>query len=166
MTYEQNVRDIEAALILGIRAKGDDNDHAGNITHGQVKWVAAWLASEGIGRLDSVPTDTLSGLQNELLQQAIDKTLKNIPKQPDVRPGQIWADNDPRSEGRTLQVLAIEEGRALCAVRTNSNWVQEWIDERNSKNPPSDRRGANTRINLKRFDGSGRGYKLVREEAE
>ena len=63
-------------------------------------------------------------------------------------------------------MLRIEEGRALCVVRTNPNWVQEWIDERDSKNPPSDRRGANTRINLKRFDGSGRGYKLVREEAE
>src|ERR1017187_3681921 len=144
MTYEQNVRDIEAALQLGIEAERFSSVVVDKL---QVKWIAAWLASEGIGKL---PEDA-------------PPPVRVIPV---VRPGQIWADNDPRSEGRTLQVLRIEEGRALCVVRTNSNWVQEWIDERDSKNPPSDRRGANTRINLKRFDGSGRGYKLVREEAE
>ena len=146
-SYDQSVRDIEAALVLGIEAEGGNYRAVAAITPSQVRWIAAWLAGEGIGKLPELPSRTTM--------------------QPHVRPGQIWADNDPRSEGRTLQVLAIEEGRALCAVRTNPNWVQEWIDKSgDSRNPPSDRRGANTRINLKRFDGTSRGYKLVRGETQ
>ncbi len=37
---------------------------------------------------------------------------------PDVRPGQVWADNDPRSVGRTLRVVAVGRNAARCVVLT------------------------------------------------
>jgi hypothetical protein len=50
-SYHQSVREIEAALAIGIEAEGEDHDDAACITSSQIHWIAAWLASEGIGKL-------------------------------------------------------------------------------------------------------------------
>lgn len=78
---------------------------------------------------------------------------------PDVRPGQIWADNDWRSAGRTIRVLEIVGDKALCQVVTNSDDVQQKVDH---KSPwVTDRRGKNTGISLRRFRPTSTGYRLV-----
>ena len=38
-----------------------------------------------------------------------------------VRVGQVWADNDPRSEGRTIRVVEVGPVRAVCEILTNSD---------------------------------------------
>ena len=39
---------------------------------------------------------------------------------PDVRPGQVWADNDRRMEGRTLEVSRTKGDYAYCVVLTDA----------------------------------------------
>lgn len=63
---------------------------------------------------------------------------------PDVRIGQVWADNDWRSQGRTVIVLDIEDDAAICAV--------VW---------PGRRPRRRTKISLRRFRANSTGYKLV-----
>ncbi len=85
-----------------------------------------------------------------------------------VRPGQVWADNDPRSEGRTLRVDMLAEGKAYCTILTNPNDVQAALDDPRSGPPwviPTDRRGKTTTISVKRFRATGSGYRLVSARA-
>lgn len=80
---------------------------------------------------------------------------------PDVRPGQIWADNDWRSAGRTLRVIEIVGDKALCEVVTNSDDVQQKVDQ---KSPwVTDRRGKKTGISLSRFRPTSTGYRLAQD---
>jgi hypothetical protein len=74
---------------------------------------------------------------------------------PDVRAGQVWADNDSRSRGRTLRIDLIEKAEppntedvAVCTVLTA---------------PPSMPVGKQTRIMVRRFRPNSTGYKLVKD---
>ncbi|WP_190253552.1 hypothetical protein [Dactylosporangium sucinum] len=82
-----------------------------------------------------------------------------------VKPGQVWADNDPRCAGRTLRVDAVDDDKALCTILTNSDTTQELID--NPAQSPwyrrSDRRGKQTRISLARFVPTSTGYRLIQD---
>jgi hypothetical protein len=40
---------------------------------------------------------------------------------PAVRPGQVWAGNDPRAAGRTIRVERLDGDKAICRVLTNSD---------------------------------------------
>lgn len=62
----------------------------------------------------------------------------------EVRVGQVWADNDSRSEGRKLMVMAITDGKAICSVA--------WPDNKTRKR---------TAIRLDRFKPTSTGYRLV-----
>ncbi|MET8985880.1 hypothetical protein ABZW49_10565 [Nonomuraea wenchangensis] len=92
-----------------------------------------------------------------------------MPETPDVRPGQVWADNDERSAGRTLRVDAIEGDKAVCTVLTNSDDTQKHLDayERpgRSRYPSGpllrDTRGKVRRISLSRFRPTSTGYRLI-----
>jgi hypothetical protein len=67
-----------------------------------------------------------------------------------AQPGQIWADNDKRAKGRTIQVISIEDGYALTKVVTmRGNDVLPTVK-------------APTRIRLDRFRPTASGYRLVR----
>jgi hypothetical protein len=77
----------------------------------------------------------------------------------DVKPGQIWADNDWRSKGRTLRVDSVDEVHATCTVLTNSDDVQSRIDS--SSWGFSDTRGKVRRIRLDRFRPTSTGYRLL-----
>ena len=68
---------------------------------------------------------------------------------PQVRPQQVWADNDPRSKGRTLKVLAGAHGKALCEVLTDGEGAT------------ISRVGKTTRIALERFRPNSTGYSLL-----
>ena len=85
---------------------------------------------------------------------------------PDVKPGSIWADNDPRSAGRTLRVERIEGGKAVCTVLTNDTTTQARLEGTYQgawayAGVPQDRRGTATRISLARFKPTSTGYRLV-----
>jgi hypothetical protein len=77
----------------------------------------------------------------------------------DVKPGQVWADNDARSEGRTLRVESVENGKAVCTVLTNADCVN--VDSAWQR----DMRGTTTRISVSRFRPTSSGYRLVEDAA-
>lgn len=74
----------------------------------------------------------------------------------EVRPGQVWADSDPRSTGWTLRVDAIDGDKAVCTILINPDspgiYWQQW-----------DARGWQTRIPLSQFRPTSTGYRLVGE---
>jgi hypothetical protein len=83
-----------------------------------------------------------------------------------VKSGHVWADNDPRSAGRTLRVERIEGGKAVCTIVTNATVVQAELDSslRARRTTTFDRRGKVTRISLARFRPVSTGYRLLGEE--
>jgi hypothetical protein len=96
-------------------------------------------------------------------------TQQRGPVIPDVKVGQVYADNDRRSAGRTLRVDAIEDGKALCTVLTNEAVTQAYIDDPASKpnwmpRAYKDQRGKQTRIALSRFVPTSTGYRLISED--
>ncbi|GIG57099.1 hypothetical protein Lfu02_14710 [Longispora fulva] len=74
----------------------------------------------------------------------------------EVRVGQVWADNDPRSAGRTVRVDHLMHGMAICTVLTNATNPQ--FDGEGRR----DSRGRRTRIALERFRPTASGYVLLR----
>lgn len=90
----------------------------------------------------------------------------------EVRPGQIWADNDKRMKGRTLQIQSIEEGTlinqatalvAVCTVLTDRAVTAARLGL------SSDIRttvGRTVRIQVRRFRQNATGYRLVSEPEE
>jgi hypothetical protein len=73
---------------------------------------------------------------------------------PEVRPGQVWADNDPRSAGRTIRIDAIERSDTPyaedCAVVTTLTPARN-----------VGRVGHQTRIAIRRFRPTSTGYRLI-----
>ncbi|WP_280448420.1 hypothetical protein [Nocardia brasiliensis] len=68
-----------------------------------------------------------------------------------IEVGQVWADNDRRSEGRTMRVVAIEMGyirRAVCELLTDVGGLE-----------PS--RPRTVRIKVDRMHPTSTGYLLV-----
>ncbi len=85
-----------------------------------------------------------------------------------VKPGQIWADNDPRATGRTLRIDAIDGDTAICTIVTNTDETQAYVDRPETKpaymeRAYTDRRGKRTRVSLKRFVPTATGYRLLSE---
>lgn len=87
----------------------------------------------------------------------------------DVKPGSIWADNDPRSAGRTLRVDEVKfsprmgKDVAICTILTNMDHTQELIDDP-TLHPwaaRNDRRGKTTEIAVRRFVPNSTGYRLI-----
>jgi hypothetical protein len=71
-----------------------------------------------------------------------------VSSQQEVRPGQLWVDNDPRSKRtRYLRVSEIEGERARC---------EAWYDEASSL-------ARTVRIKLSRFRPTRSGYRLVED---
>lgn len=70
---------------------------------------------------------------------------------PTVEVGQVWDDNDPRSIGRQVEVISIDETHATVGV----------ITERGGGARPSAPRL--TRIRLNRFRPTRTGYRLTTE---
>lgn len=62
---------------------------------------------------------------------------------PSVKVGQVWADNDWRSKGRMVRVLAVDETHATVQDRLGM--------------------GRKTRIRLDRFRPTSTGYRLERD---
>jgi hypothetical protein len=85
---------------------------------------------------------------------------------PDVQPGQVWADNDKRSRGRTLRVeRVVQDPRmgkpvAVCTVLTNSDRVQGEVDRWGVKSHFKDTRGNTVRIAVNRMRPTATGYRL------
>ncbi|WP_043737524.1 hypothetical protein [Nocardia asiatica] len=70
-----------------------------------------------------------------------------------IRVDQVWADNDPRCKGRTLQVIGIEMGylrRAVCMVLTDAGGKRA-------------KPGQIRRIKVDRMHPTSSGYRLVHD---
>ncbi|MGX1129938.1 hypothetical protein RKD49_002128 [Streptomyces glaucescens] len=63
--------------------------------------------------------------------------------------GQIWQDNDPRSDGRRLRIVEIDGTHAVCEEAPRPG--------RNGQAKP----GRRTRIRLDRFRPTSTGYRYV-----
>jgi hypothetical protein len=77
-----------------------------------------------------------------------------VNQQPAPEPGQIWADNDPRCEGRQVRITAVDGTHAtveLIATRDRPLLTGQ-------KPAPI---GRQTRILLRRFKPTSTGYRLV-----
>lgn len=68
-----------------------------------------------------------------------------------IAPGQVWADNDARSRGRTGLVNTIDGDKAVCTV------LAPTYDN------PEGRSGHTVRILLRRFKPTSTGFRLIRE---
>lgn len=73
-----------------------------------------------------------------------------------VRPGQIWANNDPRMAGHTVRILEIRPSLlpkagpvAVCRIETVA------------RNVSKDRVGKTTKIRVSRFRPGRRGYRKL-----
>jgi hypothetical protein len=86
-----------------------------------------------------------------------------VTKQPTVRVGQVWADNDKRGYGRHVRVVAIEPAvpgdRYTRAVPARA--VVELVKAR--KNWPDTKPGRRTRIKIDRFRPTSTGYCLIHD---
>lgn len=71
----------------------------------------------------------------------------------EIRPGQLWADNDPRSRGRVIQVTRHD---LLGEVHV--------VTVRNSRTAINDNIGRRTKINAARFVPTTKGYVLIQDE--
>lgn len=71
----------------------------------------------------------------------------------EIRPGQIWADNDWRAEGRTVRILRVEHTHAVVTVLTARLNAQPGERDRAV--------GAERRIRLDRFEPTSTGYRLI-----
>jgi hypothetical protein len=80
---------------------------------------------------------------------------------PNVRPGQVWADNDKRHKGRTLRVERVAGGIVLCRIVTNTDTVQRLLDRKSPQ--VRDRRGKIVSIALVRFRPTAAGYRLIQD---
>ncbi|WP_454199535.1 hypothetical protein [Nocardia sp. Marseille-Q1738] len=80
----------------------------------------------------------------------------------EIRVGQVWADNDPRSKGRrTVRVVGLEEpGHALSNARRA---VCEVVTDWQGKPPASPRK---VRIQVDRMHPTSTGYRLGSEGGE
>jgi hypothetical protein len=81
-----------------------------------------------------------------------------------IRVGQVWADNDPRNEGRTIRVDRIEDhlhghggltGRVAHAVCTVLTPATEY---------PTARTGHQVTIRVSRMRPTSNGYRLIPED--
>jgi hypothetical protein len=84
------------------------------------------------------------------------------PEPPEVKPGQIWADNDKRATGRTIRVDSIEGGKAVCTILTNPDYYDREVKAGRSA-WVVDKRGKTTKISISRFRPTNSGYRLVKE---
>jgi hypothetical protein len=86
----------------------------------------------------------------------------------EVKPGQVWADNDWRAKGRTLRVDDVKKAQnserlyALCTVLTNSDTAQADLDERGSV-WHTDTRGKKVQIRVDRMRPTSTGYRLLED---
>ena len=89
--------------------------------------------------------------------------------QPDVIPaaGQVWADTDPRNEGRSFLIDSIDGGTAICTILTNATETQRGLDGKHAPWRPAssfrDTRGKETRIAVRRLKPGSTGYRCIRD---
>ncbi len=81
-----------------------------------------------------------------------------MPELPDVRPGQVWADNDPRAKGRLVRITSVH-----AADETHSEPYVRVTVERVSRNVAKKEAGEQRTIKRRRFRPTRNGYRLVED---
>lgn len=82
---------------------------------------------------------------------------------PTVRVGQVWADNDKRSAGRHLLVVAIEPARPATVGTVPAKAVVEQCDAAGTVHRDGTGRAKRTRVRLDRLKPTSTGYRLVKD---
>lgn len=77
--------------------------------------------------------------------------------------GQVWADNDPRSAGRTVRIDLVKGAYAHVTILTNTDSTQDDIDSASAL-WRRDMRGKQSRILLNRLRPTSTGYRYLRTE--
>lgn len=85
----------------------------------------------------------------------------DVRKNPDVRIGQVWADNDKRSTGRHLKVIAFTDFAAAAGGKPRSAVVV--LCTPNGRTIYTNGKARRTRIKLARFRPTSTGYRLVHD---
>jgi len=85
---------------------------------------------------------------------------------PVVRPGQVWADNDPRSEGRRIEVVRLGTHRHRYWSSGEMGYVEEVVPVALCRRVGAKKGGRLTRIRIDRFRPTTTGYRLVADTAE
>lgn len=103
--------------------------------------------------------------------------------EPQVRVGQVWADNDKRWPGRTVEVIALEGKRGEPAARVKVLTMDDWSAGRLKAArdagytgrggvylptgwTPEDTVGKESVILVRRFRPNSTGYRLVKDVDE
>jgi hypothetical protein len=76
-----------------------------------------------------------------------------MPEPQKVEVGQVWADNDWRSEGRTVRVVEVDATHATVELVTAAEMLRGVTSTRGA--------GRRSRIRLDRFRPVSTGYRLV-----
>ncbi len=79
-----------------------------------------------------------------------------MPELPDLQPGQVWKDNDPRNKGRLLRVQSVH-----AADDTHPEPYVRVTVERTSRNVRKKEVGEQRTIKQRRFRPTRNGYALV-----
>jgi len=99
--------------------------------------------------------DTRSPEQKRKDEAVVRRVDKEMAIATAVKEGQVWADNDPRAKGRTLQVTKIDPPHAICKILTNrDSWNKETWKTKSMV-------GREVKIKLRRFRANSTGYKLL-----
>ncbi|WP_251153742.1 hypothetical protein [Cellulosimicrobium sp. Marseille-Q4280] len=105
--------------------------------------------------------------------------MTNTADVPEVSPGQVWADNDPRCAGRTVRVVDLDvdtRGQRVAKVvtLTNADRDQKMLDRHGPAAAgtqvgpdwvPNDRRGKTSTIRVDRMRPTSTGFRLVKGAA-
>ncbi len=81
-----------------------------------------------------------------------------MPELPDVRPGQVWADNDPRAKGRLIRIQSVHAADDAHP----EDYVRVTV-ERVGRNVAKKEDGEQRTIKRRRFRGTLNGYVLVED---
>jgi hypothetical protein len=91
---------------------------------------------------------------------------------PEVRAGQVWADNDPRATGRHVRVVALvtdyapagrtPDGHVYVVVELVGERGRPWSGLKPGE-PQRAEPGRQTKIRLDRFKPTSTGYRLVQD---
>ncbi|MEU4772945.1 hypothetical protein [Micromonospora sp. NPDC023644] len=84
------------------------------------------------------------------------------PDMPTVRPGQVWADNDPRGYGRQIRVIAIEPAQP-AKPHHRAVPARALVEQVTARTHDDGQPGRRTRIRLDRFRPTSTGYRLVQD---
>jgi hypothetical protein len=85
-----------------------------------------------------------------------------MPELPEVRPNQVWADNDPRAKGRLVRIVSVHAAEPNGPSNRQEPYARVAV-ERVGRNVRRKEVGEQRTIKLRRFRPTRNGYRLVQD---